>query len=162
VSAQESQRAPCPVCVDGKGPLAPNGHRPRCHWCKGNGTAGPWVTLDDFQDEVDRTLAPSPTSLSAESPRGFLAAMALGVAGEAGEVADLVKKHVAHGHELSREKLTKELGDVMWYLAALARLAGIDLSEVATENARKLRARYPDGFSEERSKNRLDVAAGAP
>lgn len=87
-----------------------------------------------------------------------LAINALGVAGEAGEVADLVKKHVGHGHALDRDKLAKELGDVLWYVAALAHDIGIDLSTVAALNIEKLRRRYPDGFSTERSINRVDDA----
>jgi NTP pyrophosphatase (non-canonical NTP hydrolase) len=78
----------------------------------------------------------------------------LGIAGEAGEVADLIKKHVFHGHELDKDKLTKELGDVMWYIATIANTAGISLSEVAERNIEKLRQRYPEGFSTERSINR--------
>lgn len=79
---------------------------------------------------------------------------AMGLAGEAGEVVDLLKKHLYHGHSLDRDKLTKELGDCLWYLAVLAHLNGVDLADVAAANVVKLRARYPDGFSEERSRNR--------
>lgn len=80
--------------------------------------------------------------------------LGLGIAGEAGEVADLLKKHLGHGHELDREKLIKELGDCLWYIAALATWLGVPLSEVAEKNIEKLRARYPNGFDSERSKNR--------
>lgn len=83
-----------------------------------------------------------------------LAVWALGIAGEAGEVAELVKKHLGHGHVLDTERVTKELGDVLWYVAVLARELGISLNRVAAHNLKKLRERYPKGFSHERSKNR--------
>ena len=63
-----------------------------------------------------------------------------------GEVAEIVKKHVFHGGPLSREDLGSELGDVLWYLAHLADLIGMSLEEIASANATKLRARYPNGF----------------
>jgi len=80
---------------------------------------------------------------------------ALGIAGEAGEVADAVKKEIFHGHTSDREALKKELGDVLHYVAGLAWMYGFTLDEVATANIQKLMARYPDGFSEEASRNRV-------
>lgn len=80
--------------------------------------------------------------------------LGLGIAGESGEVADLLKKHLGHGHPLDTEKLAYELGDTLWYVAMLAWKAGYTLSEIATMNRAKLLARYPDGFSRERSINR--------
>ena len=80
--------------------------------------------------------------------------LALGVAGEAGEVADQVKKHVGHGHALDRDKLADELGDVLWYVAVMAERIGVPLDEVMARNVDKLRRRYPEGFSTERSINR--------
>ena len=79
---------------------------------------------------------------------------ALGLAGEAGEFANMVKKLTAHGHNISTTELADELGDVLWYLAEAATACGISLNEIAQQNVDKLRSRYPDGFSEERSRNR--------
>ena len=83
----------------------------------------------------------------------------LGIASEAGEVADLLKKHLGHGHELDREKLKKELGDVLWYVARIAQHFGMGLEDVARANVAKLRQRYPSGFSTEASKRRADIKA---
>jgi NTP pyrophosphatase (non-canonical NTP hydrolase) len=80
----------------------------------------------------------------------------LGLVGESGEVVDLIKKHVYHGHPLDSDKLLKELGDVLWYVAALATALDVELSEVAAKNIAKLTARYPEGFSSEASMNRVD------
>lgn len=93
--------------------------------------------LDDYEDAALRTMA----------SHNDLGCAGLGLAGEAGEFADLVKKHVYHHHPLDREKAIKELGDVLWYLALGARLLNVRLSEVARVNVEKLRARYPQGFT---------------
>ena len=79
---------------------------------------------------------------------------ALGLAGEAGEVADIIKKHTYHGHELDVEEIRDELGDVLWYMANLAYDLDLWFSEVPERNIEKLKARYPEGFSKERSINR--------
>jgi len=75
--------------------------------------------------------------------------MALGLAGEAGEAVEFVKKWWAHGHELDTKALKKELGDLFWYLAGMATNQGWTLSEIAAENRVKLLARYPAGFTTE-------------
>jgi len=80
---------------------------------------------------------------------------ALGLAGEAGEVADLVKKSAFQGHELPIDKLAKELGDLLWYLNLMADCIGFDLEQIAEMNIDKLYSRYKDGvFSEQQSINR--------
>jgi len=81
---------------------------------------------------------------------------ALGLAGEAGEFANLVKKRIAHGHPITAAELADELGDVLWYLAEAASAIGVPLEQIAQENVGKLRRRYPDGFSPERSINRTE------
>lgn len=79
---------------------------------------------------------------------------ALGLTGEAGEVADLIKKAIFHGHELDKDVIVKEMGDVMWYMALLCHALNIQLSTVMERNIEKLERRYKDGFSEEASRNR--------
>lgn len=101
------------------------------------------LTLDRYQALSTRTLTDRDQVWNA-----------LGLVGEAGEVADLIKKIVYHKHDVDREKMKEELGDVMWYLAALATCAGISLSDVARANVEKLERRYPNGFSQEASRNR--------
>ena len=85
-----------------------------------------------------------------------LAILGLGIAGEAGEVADYIKKVLGHGHIFNREKLAKEIGDCLWYCAVLANQIGYSLNEVAQMNADKLQARYPNGFESSRSINRVE------
>lgn len=80
----------------------------------------------------------------------------LGLCGESGECADIVKKHVFQGHRLDPEHLAKELGDVAWYLAVSAYAIGFDLETIFKMNVSKLRSRYPDGFDPELSQHRKE------
>ena len=81
---------------------------------------------------------------------------ALGLCGESGEVADLVKKHRFQGHDLDFEHIAKELGDIAWYLAVGAYSIGYDLEKILQMNVDKLKARYPNGFSTDRSLHRAE------
>ena len=78
----------------------------------------------------------------------------LGLNGESGEIADLIKKHLYQGHDLHREKLIEELGDVLWYCALMSKALDISLSEVALKNIEKLRLRYGETFNAQRSVER--------
>ena len=78
----------------------------------------------------------------------------MGLCGESGEVIDIVKKWLAQGHELDREKLTKELGDVAWYLAETATALDLNLEDIFQANIDKLKKRYPEGFDAQRSIHR--------
>jgi NTP pyrophosphatase (non-canonical NTP hydrolase) len=106
------------------------------------------ITFDEYATEARRTAGPD----LGDTDRMILAA--LGVAGESGEFVDLVKKHVYHGHQLNFDKYISELGDILWYVALGARALGIPLAQIAEYNVVKLRKRYPDGFTSERSINR--------
>ena len=80
----------------------------------------------------------------------------MGLCGEAGEAIDIVKKYLAQGHELDRDRLAKELGDVAWYLAETAFAIGYELGDILQMNIDKLKRRYPEGFSVESSLHRAD------
>ena len=79
------------------------------------------------------------------------------ICGEAGEVAEQVKKHFFHGHELDKRHMIEELGDVAWYLAVLCDAIGSDLDTVMEENLKKLEQRYPEGFDPYRSQHRNEL-----
>ena len=106
------------------------------------------MTLDDYQQLAARTITPGRTAEQA------LANWALGLTGEAGELAEHVKKHLFHAAPLDRAAAVKELGDVLWYVAAMATQLGVSLDEVGETNVEKLRRRYPEGFDTTRSNNR--------
>ncbi len=109
------------------------------------------MTLDEYQHLAARTIG---TRTHADQ----LSNMALGLAGEAGETADMLKKHLFHGKPLDADEVVKELGDVLWYVAGMATAIGASLDDIAHRNVDKLRKRYPDGFTAEASAQRADVA----
>lgn len=92
-----------------------------------------------------------------DDPRHARIAIAsMGLAGETGELVDMLKKWVGHGHELNLDEVEKELGDILWYIAEIATTLDLRLADIAEKNEAKLSARYPDGFSVEKSVNRAD------
>ena len=58
----------------------------------------------------------------------------------------MVKKHLYHGRELDQQRLAEELGDVLWYVAAVCSSAGLNMGDLAQDNITKIRDRYPEGF----------------
>ncbi len=103
------------------------------------------MTFGEYQQAALRTAA------SDLDTQKVLLIRTLGLCGEAGELGEIIKKHVGHGHALDREKVVKELGDVIWYAATLAAALDIPFDTVAQTNVEKLRARYPQGFESQRS-----------
>ena len=111
--------------------------------------------FDTYQDLALRTASAESTATSLS----LLNSAALGLSGESGEIADHVKKVMFHGHPLddaTRDKIAKEIGDILWYCAIGATGIGIGLGDIAQMNVDKLRKRYPDGFSSENSLKRPD------
>ena len=80
----------------------------------------------------------------------------LGLTGEAGEVADHIKKVYFQGHYIDNEHLKEELGDVLWYVTLGCLCGGFSLSDLMESNVKKLERRYPNGFSPEASRERTD------
>ena len=108
------------------------------------------MTINEYQALAQRTS-------NKELSKGFhLLNGALGLCGEAGEVADLVKKGYMQGHDVDREHVAKELGDVCWYIAETASALDYTLEEIMEMNIKKLRKRYPNGFEAERSLHRKE------
>ena len=81
---------------------------------------------------------------------------ALGLSGEVGELNDMIKKSIFHGHEIERSDVVKEIGDICWYVAMMCESTGISMEEVLDTNIEKLKRRYPDGFSEKASRERVE------
>ena len=108
------------------------------------------MTINEYQKLAMTTLNP------ALSEKDVLINGVMGLCGESGEAIDIVKKWLAQGHELDREKLAKELGDICWYLAETATALDLSLEDIMAANIEKLKKRYPEGFDTERSVNRKD------
>lgn len=104
----------------------------------------------DYEDKAMRTMN---TALNRDQ---LLVNAALGLAGEAGEVADMIKKCNFQGHDLDVTNVKKELGDILWYIALACRALDTSFAEVMQQNIDKLKARYPNGFDADKSVNRKD------
>ena len=78
----------------------------------------------------------------------------IGLATEAGEFLDALKKHVFYGKELDRVNLREEMGDIFWYCAIIADQLDVQFSEVMERNITKLKARYGEKFSEDKAVTR--------
>lgn len=109
------------------------------------------MTINEYQKLAMTTQNP------ALSERDVLLNGVMGLCGESGEAIDIVKKWLAQGHELDKAHLAKELGDIAWYLAETATALGLTLEEIFQANIDKLRARYPEGFSTEKSLHRKEL-----
>lgn len=103
------------------------------------------MTINEYQALAMTTLNPE------LSKKDVLINGVMGLCGESGEAIDIVKKHLHQGHPLDKEKLAKELGDIAWYLAESAWALGIPLEDILQGNIDKLKKRFPEGFSTERS-----------
>lgn len=108
-----------------------------------------------YREEVLRT-ANMASDVSKSSIQRSMTMGALGLSGEAGEVADLIKKIVFHDAAYDREKLVKELGDVRWYFEFILATFGITMEEVEQKNIEKLRKRFPNGFSAQDAARKVD------
>lgn len=75
----------------------------------------------------------------------------IGLATEAGEFLDALKKHIYYGKELDKVNLREEMGDIFWYCGIIADQMGVDFSEVMERNITKLKARYGEKFTEEKA-----------
>lgn len=99
------------------------------------------MDANEYQQLAKRTMAKSKDDLQ-------LAVWGLGLAGETGEVVEHIKKKVGHGKPLPAAVIMDELGDVLFYAAAIAEHYGLRLSYIMGHNIAKLKRRYPDGFVE--------------
>lgn len=107
------------------------------------------MTINEYQQLAMRTLNPE------LSQKDVLINGVMGLCGESGEAIDIVKKWLAQGHELDKEHLAKELGDIAWYLAETAYALDIPLESILQGNIDKLRKRFPEGFDTARSVERI-------
>lgn len=111
------------------------------------------INFDEYQKKVKGFMNPK-VLLSSEDT--FMNAL-LGLGGEVGEMQDAVKKARYHEGELDLEKLDKEAGDVLFYVALYCIARQRSLADIAQMNVDKLNARYSEGpWSAEASKAKRD------
>lgn len=120
------------------------------------------VTVENYQELAERTSA---TSVKELYPSGIWDALdsernirllhgVMGLCTEAGELQDQLKKHIFYGKELDVVNIVEECGDLFWYLAETLTAIDEKFIDVMQKNIDKLRARYPDKFSEDKALNR--------
>lgn len=109
------------------------------------------MDFQSYQKAASRTLQCSMTK------EQLICNIILGLCGESGEIADYLKKHLFHGHDLDLAILQKEIGDQLWYLFMLAEYYRLDMAKIAQMNIDKLWKRYPNGFNHDDSRKRKDV-----
>ncbi|MGM9975320.1 MAG: nucleoside triphosphate pyrophosphohydrolase family protein [Bulleidia sp.] len=111
------------------------------------------MEINEYQTLAMTTLNP------ALSQKDVLINSVMGLCGESGEAIDIVKKWLAQGHQLDKEHLAKELGDIAWYLAEAATALDLNLEDILEANIEKLKKRYPEGFDIHRSleRNEKDI-----
>ena len=105
------------------------------------------MTSNEYQKEAMRTLC-------TDDKEKILIEGALGLAGESGEVADIMKKWKFQGHKLDLRDIKNELGDILWYISIMATAIGTDLETIMILNIEKREKRYPNGFDSNMSINR--------
>lgn len=109
------------------------------------------MTFKEYQEESRKT------AIYPNKDNNFIYPV-LGLVGEAGEVAEKIKKVLRDKEgivdEESREKITKELGDVLWYLSQTATELNLSLEEVANNNIEKLKSRQERGKLQGEGDNR--------
>jgi len=84
--------------------------------------------------------------------------VAIGIAGEAGELLDAVRKHVFEAEPLDRQNVVEELGDLDFYIEAARQAINSDIGEIVRFNIDKLSKRYQSGYSDKEAQDRADKA----
>jgi len=90
------------------------------------------ITFTTYQKKAKKTLIKNNNTLTR---------MVLGLCGESGEIAEKFKKFLRGDNVLNKKEISREIGDVLWYLAVLCELLKLDFSEIAEENLKKLKDR---------------------
>lgn len=78
----------------------------------------------------------------------------MGMVNEVGELSSLVKGHIYHGRHLDKVWIAEEVGDLLWYIALICNALELDMGNIMTANIAKLKARYPDKYSDEDANDR--------
>lgn len=103
-----------------------------------------------FTNHVNRLF------IKPDEKMGLMVHASMGIAGEAGEVIDAVKKTWIYGKPLDRENILEECGDLLFYISALLTQTGYTLDDAMNANMDKLKKRYPEGYTDEAAIARAD------
>ena len=115
------------------------------------------ITSDNYVQNVLRSESPVTAELRDRLQNEVtirLLHAAMGMATEAGEFLDMLKKHIFYGKPMDFINAKEEVGDQMWYAGLAIDVLQTTFNEVLTVNIDKLKARYPEKFTEEAAINR--------
>ena len=107
------------------------------------------MSLNNYQKQAIRTA-------KIEGFKFNITHAAMGLAGEAGEFTDCIKKYVIYGQSLDRINAVEELGDILWFVALACESLGVDMQTIADLNIGKLAKRYPEKYTDLNAELRLD------
>lgn len=114
------------------------------------------MNANDYQRQAARTLIDGP-GFELSDAEIMMLWYTIGLAGEAGEVCNLIKKQILYQHGIDMDKLREEMSDILWYAARLCTTLNLDMAEVMEANIAKLHRRYPNGYNSAASIAREDV-----
>lgn len=105
------------------------------------------VSIDEKHENMVDCLAKCPAQIMQEQNpmKAHLSHMALGIAGEAGELVDCIKKYTIYKQGLDRVNLIEELGDLEFYMSGIRQSIGVTREQTLEANIAKLQKRYPTG-----------------
>ena len=117
----------------------------------------------DYSHFVRRLSKPGQDILAEMTPeRANLMHMAIGIAGEAGELLDAIKKHVVYGKPLDMTNVIEELGDMEFYQEGMRQAIGVSHNYILQQNANKLAVRYGSlQYSDQAAAARADKAGAS-
>lgn len=111
---------------------------------------------NSYQSLAARTQCPQPSILTQgtgpglnQPNAGAILHAAVGISGEAGELSGAIERWIWYRKELDVKNLKEELGDLLWYVAEMCNALGFEMEDVMVANIAKLRARYPDKYTNE-------------
>jgi NTP pyrophosphatase (non-canonical NTP hydrolase) len=113
------------------------------------------MTLNDYSDFVLERAKVFPTT-ELDGADMELLHCALGLAGEAGEFVDAVKKYLIYNQPIDMDNMDEEAGDLLFYIQMYCNLTQSSIEDLLENNTVKLNKRYPTGYSDEHAKLRLD------
>ena len=106
------------------------------------------MNLEEYTDNVMRTVNVLNTPLMNQLH------MVLGMVTEASEIANVFKAKLAYNRNIDWVNIEEELGDILFFIFAFCRMNQIDLEKVMEQNIAKLKARYPEKYSDDKANNR--------
>lgn len=112
------------------------------------------MSPDEYQEAAIRSESDSPGLFERMEIVNREVHACMGIQTEAGELCDVYKKYLFYNKPIDRTNVIEEMGDLLWYMALLADSVGTSLEECMIRNIAKLRARYPEKFTEKKAQER--------